>query len=217
MATKGKIVLEFDLDKTNTTLTQFKSWDIAKLATWTHHPVWSNHQRDMTKGWQYAGTAEEFRSSWDWNQLDEPGTYALVLAPDGKCKSPIIDSRTFLFGETTVSVKKRASCSTGAIRGMITNQTTKWEGIHDAVCAEYNVAWVKPQDVMLFYRPHSVSDPKFTKSVIHSREMETQAHASWQVLHHRKTTCNTRDLPTPEHILKATAQLKKIRFNIGGI
>ena len=168
----------------------------------------------MTVGWQYAGTAEEFRSGWYFNQLDEPGTYALVLDPTGTCTDPVFDYRTLLFGETTVSICKRASCSTGAIRGKKTNQTSKWEGIHPIICEEYKVKEVKPEDVRLFYRPHSVSDPKFAKDLIHSREMETQAHAMWQVFQGHITTANTRDLPTPAHIKKARAFLRKLGYNV---
>ena len=65
---------------------------------------YSNHRRDMTKGWEKLGSVAYWNSTIGPNI---PGTYALVLDLDNIIDNPVTWNQTILFGETTQEAWKR--------------------------------------------------------------------------------------------------------------
>lgn len=167
-------------------------------------PVYSNHMRDMTKGWEFIGNVKEYKDAMG---PFEPGTYALVYNANGKVDNPVTWNQTLIFGETTQDAYKRIQCHTTALRGKISNMTEKWNkniprlnkivggNIRDHL-----------QDISIFFRPHGVTDSDFKFNRSHSCNMEKQAHAQYHALWNHGTIFNTRDLPT-HHMIKTAKNL----------
>jgi len=209
-----KITATFDLTKIGLTAKQFTElMSKDPSAYWYKHEEpkeYSRHLRDMTQGWIRIGTAKE----WDNNSPLVPGTYAIVYDKDGNIENPITTNRTIIFGETTQSAWKRIYTHVGALKGKSTNTTDAWRKRIPKVNDAWNCDLVNELDrVVIFFRPHSVTDKDFQYDSNHSLEMEKQAHAHYYALFGYGTIGNTRDIPSWNMIKECTAVLESKGYN----
>jgi hypothetical protein len=174
-------------------------------------PVYSNHIRNMTKGW------ERICSISEWCEQSGPfvpGTYALCWDPKGTVENPVCWSGTLLFGETTQPAWKRIASHAGALRGTRTNTREKWltnlekfKKYNNGLVLEHNL-----DKISILFRPHEITDNEFKYDREHSLFMEKQAHAQFKALWGRGTIFNSRDLPDYYLIENAKKELTKLGF-----
>jgi hypothetical protein len=157
-------------------------------------PVYSNHIRDMTTGWQKISNVKDYKEAIG---PFVPGTYAIVYDPAGKIDNPITWNQTLSFGESTQPAHKRIYSHAGALKGRITNMTEKWNKtipiLNKIIGADIRE---NLQHLSIFFRPHNLTDPEFQYNRDHSCYMEKQAHAYYHALWGHGTKFNTRDLPS---------------------
>ena len=206
--------IRFDTQKlTNEQIEQINR--LVPFAEWSNHvkekSTYSNHMRDMTKGWEYISNVKEYKESIG---PFKPGTYALLYNANGKVNNPVTWNQTLIFGETIQSGYKRIQCHTVALRGKVSNMTEKWNkniprlnkivggNIRDHL-----------QDISIFFRPHDFTDLEFAEDRNHSCNMEKQAHAQYHALWNHGTIFNTRDLPDYTMIKEAKKLLESTGRN----
>ena len=168
---------------------------------------WSNHIRDMRKGWEKVGNVKTWTSN---DGPFVPGTYALVYDKDGDITNPLLCNRTMIIGETTQDAWKRLAHQVGGLRGSITNTSDKWQRAIPKINKRFSCDLQKNLDkVIIWFRPHAVTDKEHQYDRKHSSFMETQAHAQYHAIWGYGTPANTRDLPSYQLIKESRAFLVK--------
>jgi hypothetical protein len=155
--------------------------------------IWSNHLRDMTKGWTRINSVSQ------WSSKDgpyRPGTYALVFDPYLEANDPITWADTLIFGETTQDAWKRIYSHVAALHGKTSNMSDKWAKNIPKINRFYDCDICKElANISIFFRPHELTDDDWKLDRNFSAMMERQAHAQHRALHGKFTLCNSRDIP----------------------
>jgi hypothetical protein len=183
---------------------------LVPFAEWSKHvqekPKYSHHMRDMTKGWEKIGNIRDYRETMG---PFIPGTYALVYDPKGNIDNPITWNQTLSYGETTQAAHKRIYQHSGALRGLVTNMTEKWNKtiprLNKIIGSDIRN---NLRHISIFFRPHNVTDSDFQFDREHSCNMEKQAHAHYYAIWGHGTMFNTRDLPNNYMIENAKSFLE---------
>lgn len=206
-----KIVATIDIDKLTVPFDKLSEY-LGEFSYYIEPEEWSNHIRDMTKGWTKVSSVK------DWNSNHgpfEPGTYALVFNDNGKVDNPILWNRTIIIGETTQDAWRRLAHQVGGLRGAITNTSDKWQRAIPKINKRYSCDITKNLDkVDIWFRPHSITDNDHKYNRRHSSLMETQAHAQYHALWGHGTVANTRDLPSVYLINNSRKFLTKRGFKV---
>lgn len=193
-----------DLDRLGIPLDQWQLMhkNMRGLEFWKKYQeplTYSSHIRDFTEGWIRIGSIAEWQSKeWAVNRgLTCPGTYALVYDHLGATENPMLTNQVIIFGETTQAAWKRLGTHVGALKGTTTNMSDKWSKhkskVNDVFCMDIDSELDK---IIIFFRPHNLTDPDWQYDRKHSSLMETQAHAQYHAIWGHGTPANTRDLPS---------------------
>lgn len=206
-----KIVATIDVDKITVPFDELQKI-IGEFSYYIEPEEWSNHIRDMTKGWTKVSSIK------DWNSNlgpFEPGTYAIVVNKTGLVDHPILCNCTVIIGETTQEGWRRLQHQVGALRGAITNTSDKWQRAIPEINRQYSFNIEKNLDLVdIWFRPHAVTDKDHKYNRRHSSHMETQAHAQYHALWGHGTVANTRDLPSTQLINESKKFLTKRGYKV---
>jgi hypothetical protein len=209
-------IVEALIDLTKLSMT-ISDWDkfVGDAGQWREVEEYSYHFRDMTQGWGKLGRVLDWKASYG---PFEPGTYAFVYDPLNNIKNPITEWGLLNVGETTRPAYKRIVMHQLCLRGKKSNVGDKWQSQASRINTTYGCNILSEIDnISIFFRPHSYSDPNFAESRTHSVTMETQAHAQYAAIFGVMVPANTRDLPSQFQIEESKRFLIEQGYDIANL